>query len=529
MATSHLTAVALAAVLTGLDASLPPPDDRSPSRSGAPALEWTGCARTGGPADQECADLTVPLDHTDPGGPAVTVGVSRVPGGRPAAERRGTLLVIAGGPGGSGIKRLAEKGEALRQRTGGRYDLVAMDPRGVGRSTRASCGLGPQDRMLTALRPWPDGAGRIGESTARARRTAEACGRNGGALLRSLSTADQVRDIERFRQALGAEKLSAWGISYGAYVGAVYAQKYPHRTDRWVLDSVGDPDPALVSRAWMANTSQAVEERFPDFARWAADPARENEPGHGDGPGRGDGPGHGRPGGGLRLAERPEDVRPLFLSLAARLDRAPRPSATPGVPLTGNTLRQALHLALYSEAGFAGLARLLQEVQDPRARPVLPAELTAPVPDEDVAVMVAVVCNDVRWPGRIPEYERAVAADRARYPLTAGMPANLLPCAFWKDAPAEEPTRITDDGPSNLLLVQSLRDPATPHFGAVRMREALGRRARMVSVDRGGHGVYLGVGDACSDAAVTRFLTTGERPETDIRCPAPGPARGADG
>ncbi|MFE2493948.1 alpha/beta fold hydrolase [Streptomyces scopuliridis] len=144
------------------------------------------------------------------------------------------------------MQGLAQTGDALRKEMAGAYDIVSFDPRGVGGSTRASCGLDAEDRELVNLRSWPGPDGEITENVARSRRIADACTRNGGAVLRSFTTANEVRDIDRFRRALGEEKLSAWGISYGTYVGAVYAQKYLRHTDRWVLDSSGDPDPARV-------------------------------------------------------------------------------------------------------------------------------------------------------------------------------------------------------------------------------------------------------------------------------------------
>ncbi|MFW6691148.1 alpha/beta hydrolase [Streptomyces sp. MAR4 CNX-425] len=464
----------------------------------APVLSWRPCPQPGGPAGQECAELPVPLDYRDPEGPHLTLALSRLRSEAPA-ERRGTLLVIPGGPGASGVERLTRRGEALRAELGGTYDLVGLDPRGVGGSTTATCGLDPADRTLMALRPWPGAGGRIGENVARARRTAEACARNGGAVLRSFSTANQVRDIERLRRALGAERLSAYATSYGSYVAAGYAQRHPGRTDRLVLDGSGDPDPKRVGRGWLANIARGAEDRFPDFAGWAADPARADE--------------------GLRLAERAADVRPLFLDLAAELDRAPRRTTTDGVPLTGNRLRQAMHSALYADAAFPALARLVQQARDPGATPVLPPELTATLPDSDAAVAHAVLCNDVRWPASVPAHRRAVAADRAGHPLTAGMPVNITPCSFWRTAPADKPVRITDEGPSNVLMVQNLRDPATPYAGALRMRAALGDRARLVTVDSGGHGSYLANGNACGDRAVTAFLTTGRRPAADTFCP----------
>jgi pimeloyl-ACP methyl ester carboxylesterase len=464
----------------------------------SPALTWRPCAQSDGPAGQECAELPVPLDYRDPDGPQLTLAVSRVRSEAPEA-RRGTLLVIPGGPGGSGVRRLAQQGNALRRELGDTYDIVSLDPRGTGGSTRASCGLSADDRHLVTLRSWPAPDGDITENVARSRRIAEACATNGGAVLRSLTTANEVRDIDRFRQALGEKRLSAYGVSYGTYVGAVYAQKYPERTDRWVLDSNDDPNPQRVARGWLANMARGAEDRFPDFAAWAADPAQETT--------------------GLRLTERPEDVRPLFLSLAAELDRAPRETTTEGVPLTGNRLRQAMQNSLYKDDSFDDLARLVRQVMDPKATPVLTPDVAGPMSDEDAAAVMAVVCNDVRWPASVGAYRRAVADSRVRYPLTAGMPVNITPCSFWKNEPLEKPTRITDDGPSNILMVQNRRDPATPYAGALNLRAALGDRARLVTLESGGHGAYLGTGNACGDRTVTAFLRTGQRPARDVSCP----------
>ncbi|WP_329117822.1 alpha/beta hydrolase [Streptomyces sp. NBC_01353] len=494
MTTYRIGALALAAAAVAVTLSAAPLTTTARAASGG--LTWTNCAQKDGPATQECATLTVPVDYSNPRGPQLSLAVSRIRSERPG-ERRGTLAVIPGGPGSSGVQRLTMKGEALRRELGGTYDLVALDPRGVGGSAKASCGLDEGDRRMVTLRSWPAADGSIDENVERSRRTAEACARNGGDVLRSMTTANQARDLDRFRQALGEEKLSAWGVSYGTYVGAVYAQKFPHRTDRWVLDSSNDPDPSRVARGWLAYMGEGAEDRFPDFAAWAAHPDRAKE--------------------GLRLAERPEDVRPLVIALAERLDGEPKESAKAGVPLTGNVLRQALQNALYSDGAFAGFARLVVDAQVPDRKPTLPPQLAEALSDEDAAIMVGVICNDVKWPRSVPAHQRAVMADRARHPLTAGLPANITPCSFWK-APAEKPTRITDRGPSDILMIQSLRDPATPYAAGLKMRRALGDRARLVTVDHGGHGMYLGNGNACGDAAVTRFLRTGERPASDTYC-----------
>ncbi|MEK9523730.1 alpha/beta hydrolase [Streptomyces venezuelae] len=488
-----------AALVAGLGLAAGGVAPASAAPAPAAGLDWGACDPAVKPLPgQRCATLSVPLDYADPDGQRIRLAVSRIASARPDA-RRGTLMVIPGGPGSSGVQRLAQKGAALAKEMDGAYDLVAFDPRGVGGSDKASCGLPEADRWMVTLRSWPGADGSVEANAARSRRTAEACARNGGAMLRGLTTANQVRDLDRLRQALGERRLSAWSVSYGTYVAAAYAETFPGRTDRWVLDSSNDPDPKRVARGWLDGMARGAEDRFPDFAAWAAHPDR------GDG--------------GLRLAARPEDVRPLVLGLAARLDRAPRPTATPGVSLDGTVLLQALQLALYSDASFPAFARLVADALDPEGEPVLPPELRGALPDDAAAVTIGVICNDADWPRRsVRSFERAVAADRARHPLTRGMTVNVTPCAYWKGGAVEKPVRVTDRGPSDILMIQNLRDPATPHSKGLEMRRALGDRARLVSVDHGGHGAYLGNGNACGDRAVTRFLTEGVRPERDVLC-----------
>ncbi|MEU6083444.1 alpha/beta hydrolase [Streptomyces sp. NPDC047108] len=459
-------------------------------------MKWSPCSQQGALRGQECSTLKVPLDYRHPDGPHATLAVSRLRSQQPD-ERRGTLLLIPGGPGDSGVALLSRMGTDLRQRMAGAYDIVSLDPRGMGGSTKARCGLPESARQQMALNSWPAPGGRIDENIAGAKKAAAACARNGGPVLRSFSTANEVRDIDRFRQALGEQRLSALGISYGTYVGAVYAQKYPQHTDRWVLDS--SVDPTRSHPGWLANAAPGVDARFDDFAVWATDPSREKE--------------------GLRLGRKAGEIRPSFLAMAERLDKHPRKSTVDGMPLTGNILRQMLWKALYDDATFPQIAKLMRSVQQPDGTPELPPQFTRAIPDEAVASIAGPMCNDARWPHSAAAYRRAVEADRSRYPLTAGMPRNALLCAFWKDRPATKPTKITGDGPKNVLMIQNRSDPSTPYFGALKMRKALGDRARLVTVEAGGHGVYLNNGNACGDRRVTEFLTKGSRPTRDVRCP----------
>ncbi|MEV5544756.1 alpha/beta hydrolase [Streptomyces sp. NPDC052309] len=483
--------VGASAVLLGLAVPVTATASAPPGRD---TLAWTACESAAADPRQQCATIRVPMDHADPDGPHIDMAVSRIPSEKPAA-RRGTLLLIPGGPGGSSLDDPSKKGQKLPQEVRDAYDLVGFAPRGLAPSTAVDCGLEHGDLATSRLRPWPAPDGSVDENLDTARRMADACARNGGELIRHLSTANEARDIDRVRAALGERRLSAWGVSYGTYVGAVYSQLFPHRTDRIVLDSNDDPDPARVSRAWLAGHEQGVEDTFPHFAAWASAPGNPD-----------------------RVARRAADVRPLFLRLAARLDREPIPwpGANPE-ELNGNVLRQTMLDSLYSPGRYPALARLMRAAQRGTVPPA-PAAPPEPVLQNVAAVGAGTLCNDVAWPRTGAAFEKDVAASRAKYPLTAGMPRNAMLCAAWPYPPREAPVRITDRGPSNVLLVQNERDVATPLAGALKLRQALGRRAVMVTVDATGHDSYLANGNACGDRTVSRFLATGERPDTDTYC-----------
>lgn len=484
--TTVLTALAGPGVATASSPWTDPTSSATASAGEGGGLVWGTCPAMPGVAldpRQECATLRVPVDYRRPRGEHISLAVSRIATAK-AGLRRGVLLLIPGGPGNAGLARPSTYGPRLPPEVRDRYDLVGFDPRGVGLSTPVSCGFEARDLDPVVFLPWPDAGGGIAASTRRARRMADACVRNGGPLVRQITTRNEARDIDRLRAALGEERLSYWGTSYGTYVGAVYATMFPARTDRVVLDSNDDPDPRRVARGWQANFAVGAADRFPDFAAWAA--ARDGEFG---------------------LGSTPEAVRATYLRLTVALDERPRPD------LTGNTVRALMFNTLYADAGFPQLAVFLRAANTGTPAPPVPAP--PPGFDNLVSVQTATACNDVAWPGPAHDYARDVARDRAAHPLTAGMPANIRPCAFWPYRPAEPPTHVTARG--TVLLVQNRRDPATPLAGALRMRQALG--ARMVVVESGGHGAYLANGNACGDEAVTSFLVSGTWPaRTVVTC-----------
>ncbi|MEV0894825.1 alpha/beta hydrolase [Promicromonospora sp. NPDC050262] len=494
----------LAATLAPVSASSVP---TAPAGAGTATtqatLTWGDCPEAVAAPGLECATIDVPLDYAEPDGRTIEVAVSRLASTNPE-QRRGVLLTNTGGPGGEGLAYPAGLRDVLRlpQEILDQYDVIGMDPRGVGHSTPVTCDLSPAEHPTNIPMFARDAADVRSEAT-RVADVAKKCGASATAdLLPHITTANTARDMDRIRAALGEAKVSYFGISYGTYLGAVYTSMFPGHSDRFLLDSATGPG------GWDSSFSrlfgQGVEDRFPDFARFVA--AR---------------PEYG-------LGETPRQVRAKYFELAARLDRTPSPDG-----YTGAAFRFATFAALYYDANLPQLAETWRAldagepvpvpgaaVGDPSA-PARPAAATGIPADNYIASQLHVVCNDSDWPEQVWRYQVNVAIDRVRHPMFGAAGANVTPCAYWPSEPAEPRVEITDEGPANVLILQNLRDPATPLAGATALRDAFGDRARMVTADQGGHLSYLRLGNDCADDLATTFLLTGEHPDHDVACGAP--------
>lgn len=201
-----------------------PAADRPPSSIG-----WGPCDAFGipptervGTAGWECAMLVTAMD---PFGDVSAVADSTVELAltrhRATGERRGTLLINPGGPGGAGLPtawsvRGAMPADLLRS-----FDIVSWDPRGVGRSLPA---IDCDDDIA------PGEPGFIA-----------ACVDSTGPIAGFVGAPYSAADMETIRVALGEDTLNYLGYSYGSILGATYAATHPDRVGAFVLDGVTDP------------------------------------------------------------------------------------------------------------------------------------------------------------------------------------------------------------------------------------------------------------------------------------------------
>nr|WP_184806474.1 alpha/beta hydrolase [Kribbella italica] len=469
---------------------MPPAQSVAAQSVAAPAaspLQWGKCPAFDPPTvtQSECATLEVPLDYSAPDGAKIQLAVSRLSAADPA-KRRGVLLTNSGGPGGAGQRFPADLVDVgLPKSVRDTYDIIGFDPRGVGRSAPVTCDL-TAEQNYSSIPPYARNAADVLQQANRSRQIADQCGKSStAALLPHISTANTARDMDTIRAALGERKVSYLGISYGTYLGAVYATMFPQRTDRVVLDSSTGPD------GWdfgfQRNLARGFEERFPDFAKYVA--ARPQ----------------------LGLGTTPRQVRAKYDALAARLDRTTTAGRSDGA-----LFRQATFARLYYDKNFPELAGIWQAVDTGTPQR---AAAAAAANDNYLASQLHVLCNDSRWPRSVLTYQVTVAIDRIRHPMFGAAAGGINACAFWPNRTPEH-VRIDDHGPSNILIAQNLRDPATPLAGARAMQAALGDRARMVTADQGGHLGYLFKDNRCLNDAVTTFLATGNRPHRDLNCKA---------
>ncbi len=181
--------------------------------------------------------LRVPSNHSEPTGPSITLAIVRLPTTNP--KPGAPIIYLAGGPGGSGI---GEAGLpymfALFQELQALGDVILLDQRGVGRSEpNLGCPgqeAPPLDLFLNAQTMRSHLLNGITRCAAMQRAR--------GVRPEHYTTEQSADDIDLLRQALGAERVSLLGFSYGTHLGLATLRRHGGRVERAVLAGVEGPD-----------------------------------------------------------------------------------------------------------------------------------------------------------------------------------------------------------------------------------------------------------------------------------------------
>jgi pimeloyl-ACP methyl ester carboxylesterase len=489
---------------------------RAPGSPGGPAgraghslaaarLDWQPCPSVG--ARLQCASLRVPLNYADPAGRKITLALSEVPATAPASSRLGMLLVNPGGPGGTGRSLASFVASGLSPSVAARYTIVGFDPRGVGASVPA---MHCDPSFFAGIRPdyVPASAAAERVLTGRARSYAADCEHRYGWLLPYMTTQDSARDMDSIRVALGQQKISYFGYSYGTYLGQVYATLFPGHLRRMVLDSIVDP-----AGVWYRdNLSQdyAFQGRMQAFFAWVAS----NN-------------------GAYRLGGTAAQVSRAWNGALAALLR--HPASGPSGPVIGpDELTDTFVTGGYDNAYWPGLAQALAAYLHTGSSAGLIAQYQqAGVQNEnEFAVYNAVECSDVAWPRSWARWDADTRRVYAAAPFeTWDNTWFNAACAFWPVHGPARPLQIRGAGLPGILMLQGTLDAATPYAGA-QVAHRLLPSARMVVVTGGGnHGQSLASPpNTCVNNYLNAYLATGALPGrtglVNATCPALPPPGG---
>lgn len=453
-----------------------PPSGQGRGRYVDQRLEWESCG------DHECATVVVPLDWDQPDGQAITLAMTR----RPAVageQRLGSLFLNPGGPGMGGQSMVTEFDDSVLPG----YDVIGWDPRGTGESTPIRCG------DTQALDAWNQVESSVvtpsqWEDLIAANRTfGQGCRAESGSLLDHVSTIDTVRDLDYLRYLVGDPKLNYLGISYGTYLGAMYAELYPQRAGRLVLDSaVNITDDESVSQA------MGFELAFTNFLKACLDQ-------------------------GCSLGSSQQQIRTTIMTYLDQLRTTPVQALGRGL----NASRAVAGIAAYLYFGEQAYPQLEQVLRDSLSG----ADASGLQAGADMlsgrerhgysplaSAFPAIVCADWGDLGIAGERE-AWLKQKAKAPLF-GLMGPGLTCPLWTAKPTVQ-LKLTAKTAPPILVLGVTGDPATPYQYAVSMAKQL-KSGILLSYEGAGHSAWS-VGNECIRHQVTAFLTSGTKPTTE-RC-----------
>ena len=451
-------------------------------------LDWSECAAG------QCAELTVPLDWQDPGGETIEVAVNRVEAEEDAA---GSLVVNPGGPGGSGVDYAAAADQVVGASIRDNFDVVGFDPRGVGRSAPVDCVSDGELDEWMGSDPSPDDEAERRQAVEDATEFGQACEEKTGELIGHVSTEDVAKDLDVLRSALDDGKLTYLGKSYGTLIGSTYADLFPDRVGRMVLDGVMPPD--LTGREGAIGQAKGFDTAT---RAWAKDCVENDCP----------------------LGSTEDEVIEGVQDRLEDLDSTPV-RASAGLELTEGWASIGIAQAMYDQGMWSTLTDALVSLDEGDGGPLMDLGMTYAGRDASgsytsniMEALPAVNCLDRGDDTDPQEWEEVVDEVEAEAPIWGSFLAwEGLSCATWPVEATGEAKEVDAKGADPILVVGTTRDPATPYEWAERLHEQLDD-STLITHEGDGHTAYMRQND-CVDEAVEEYWLTGETPDgNELTC-----------
>ena len=453
-------------------------------------LVWKDCSD-----GFDCAKLEVPLDYRQPAKASIYLQVVRHKA--PAELTRGSLVVNPGGPGGSGIEYARNIDYIMTNTLKNNFDVVGFDPRGVGSSNPVKCLTDKQLDQVLAADQSPDNATEVAQFVDYAKLLANECAKKSPAIFKFMDTISAARDIDILRQTLGDEKLNWFGKSYGTFLGATYADLFPHKVGRMMLD--GAIDPTLSNEKLSYGQAVAFDIAL---RRFVADCATQSD------------------------CPLNHDVNRGVAQVADMLDRL---DSNPGKLDDGRKFTQAMALTgvlgnLYDKLyGWPELrSALLTALDGDYATLAASADFYVSrdseghYTDNGNEAIYAVNCVD--RPDRATISQTQLLAKKWNHVAPVfgiSLAWSNLGCTYWQAPATGKPGPIHAAGSSKIVVVGTRYDPATPYAWAKALTKQL-KNGVLLTFDGDGHTAYF-QGSDCVDRYIDQYFLIGRAP-TGVTC-----------
>lgn len=499
---------------TGSSGSLPTGKYTSMQAFQAQKISWAAC--TSEPSDDPSADLSafqcgtvdVPLDYTKPSGKYVKLALVKWPAAD-QANKLGSLFTNPGGPGASGVDFVEEAKTEFDGALHAHYDIIGFDPRGLGRSEPITCLDDKTQDKLYEEDPPRDAAARAKQADQESRELAAACEKNSGDLLPFVGSKYVAQDMDLMRQILGDKKLNYLGISYGTYIGSVYAEEFPTNVGHMVLDGAVDPDADQLE----ANVQQQVgfEKSLEKFASDCVTNYASTCP----------------------LTGSPASAAKQLGTFIDGLQAHPLQTQDPSRPLDQTLGWTGVIIGLYGDVG-SDWWKYLRQALSSAMKDGDGTELLAGADQyngrdaqghysTEQDGLIAVRCADFTTP--TPSAAEVQSAFQQLRSGASILNSNLAPsdlaqplCANWPYQTTEKPHEIKAQGSDTILVVGTTDDPATPYQNAVNLAKGFAN-ARLLTRVGTGHAAF-GSGNQCAESAMEAYLVSGTLPPQGERCTA---------
>jgi pimeloyl-ACP methyl ester carboxylesterase len=453
-------------------------------------IEWKPCDGSTS-TEVECGNIEVPFDYADPEQGSFVLFVKRHNAASPA-DRIGSMMVNPGGPGFGGSSLADDAQYYFSQDLIDRFDIIAWDPRGTGESTPAVDCVDTFDEYFGLDSP-PETPEEKQALIDASQAFNDKCAENSGTILPYISTMASAQDINSLRLALGEEKVSFFGFSYGSELGTTWATMFPETVRAIVVDGAVDPNASSVQEGM--NQAKGFEGQLATFLKQCSE--KTTCAFHNGG-----------------------KAEAAFDQLVLDIDVTPLEVSKDRTPVTQGVLFTAVAQAMYSDYYWPQLSEALSEAQSGDGKGILQLYDDYYQRKDDgtygneLEAFLAISCLDDPGATSTEEVDSHIEDFIAAAPRLGGNFAYGYSCALW---PVEQAAKVNitgkDAGP--IVVVGTTGDAATPLESTRKMAQGL-EQGILIVVDANQHTGYGA--NSCVVKAVDDYLIKLKVPAKETTC-----------